>query len=170
MSARQRAGQQLSRNIHWGLVWSNIGPKGQGAKLTLLSLDPWKTVSSPEERGCDFCWREQAADNFTDLSRAHVARSERGCQSNGARQHPLSVPAVYHSHVSATTLLRQRHISCFKLLSAVTSSSLTRTWGRSAALAWCSLTAHPYCTSAADGFQRWETAPSTSTELANGGK
>ena len=58
MPVRQRAGQQLSRNSHCSLVWSNIGPKGRGAKLTLLSLDPYKTVFVIGGKGLKFLLKE----------------------------------------------------------------------------------------------------------------
>lgn len=118
MPARQRTGQQLSRNSHWSLVWSNIGRKGWGAKF-----HHWKKGSKISTEG------NRKSRYFTNLTQAHITRSERGCQSNWTHQHLLLLPAGYHHrHISAISNnyalhLLQCQICQFKLLSAVTSPS-----------------------------------------------
>lgn len=101
MPLRQRAGQQLSRNSHWILVWSNTGPKGWGVKFTLLSLEPYKT-SIIREKGLQFLLKGTEMADTSQTWHIHTSPDLREAVSNWTHQHPLSPPAAsHHSHVSA---------------------------------------------------------------------
>lgn len=116
-ASEAKAGQQLSRNSHGSLVRSNIGSKGRGAKLTWLSLDTYKTVSSLQEKVWNFHWRTQTAD---------ISPTRLGCKSpelkEGVRVTGHSSTSCPHQlDVITATLLPSAATaldSCFSVSSA----------------------------------------------------
>lgn len=78
MPGRQRAGQQLSRNSHWILVWSNSGLKGWGVEF-MPSLEPYRAFI--REKDLHFLLKgTENSRPFTNVTQTHITRPERGCQ------------------------------------------------------------------------------------------
>lgn len=146
MPGRQRAGQQLSGNSHWSLVWNNTGPKGWGVEFTLLSLEPYKT-SIIREKGLQFLLKGTETADTSQTWHRHTSPDLQKGVSNRTHQHLLSLPdASHHSHVSAISNSTPVWGQCcqFRLLWAVTPTSLARLW--------CTSAPHRYLL-AADNFQ-----------------
>lgn len=101
MPGRQRAGQQLSRNSHWILAWSNTGLKGWGVEFMLLSLEPDRT-SSIRAKGLQLLMKGTETAGTSQTWHRHPSPDLKEAVSNCTHQHSLSLPAAsHHSHVSA---------------------------------------------------------------------
>lgn len=133
MAGRQRAGQQLSRNSHWILVWSNTGLKGWGVQFTLLSSELYR-ISIIRGKGLQFL-----------LKGTGTADPSQTCHTHHQTWKKLSVtghsstPCLYRLHLITATFLPSAapHLlwaQCCQLrgLWAVAPSSLAGLWCTSA--------------------------------------